>query len=600
MKRLIAFILVLVMVLGLTSCDFALGMLSAIEIPYFYIDYNGKGVYRFTELPEKDKALFREYIGTEIPFPPCDYYTLGGYYVSDEYEYGMHLLIKGNTKDEFDSYLEKFSDYTLTKTYEDLFGDIWHRYIKDDVVVEVSYYKDIAIPYIDVYVYSSLSEEYIEGSRLPSENLIIKNEGAGLPEGEAGVYIADFAGAEHVKNVTDQYTYDGGCPTVGSPAVLVIPIEFPDARAKDLGYTTKEIESALLKGGKNNYYSLYDYYYKSSYGQLTLDITVLDEWFMTSEESSEYTMYSWWDLDILHEALDYLEDKMDLSKFDSDKNGTIDSVVMVNTLDVGTKDIEWAFRSWNTRTDSDDEPYEYDGVSARDYIWASYQFLYETVDEEGEVSYDGKEINPLVFIHEFGHVLGADDYYDTEYLEHPMDGRDVMDSSTGDHNPYTKFNYGWITTSRLVTADADVTLTLEDFSKAGDTVIIANNWDKSLGAYQEYYVLVYYKAGDLNPKEGGCFESDGVVVYHVNSSLYPHTKGGETVYDVYNNNASPKTSYGSVDNLIELVASEDGDYIFGTGESLPNVTDDFGEELRYTFTVRSIKDGEATLVISAT
>jgi hypothetical protein len=205
-----------------------------------------------------------------------------------------------------------------------------------------------------------------------------------------------------------------------------------------------------------------------------------------------------------------------------------------------------------------------------------------------------------VFIHEFGHVLGADDYYDTEYLEHPMDGRDVMDSSTGDHNPYTKFNYGWITTSRLVTADADVTLTLEDFSKAGDTVIIANNWDESLGAYQEYYVLVYYKAGDLNPKEGGCFESDGVVVYHVNSSLYPHTKGGETVYDVYNNNASPKTSYGSVDNLIELVASEDGDYIFGTGESLPNVTDDFGEELRYTFTVRSIKDGEATLVISAT
>jgi M6 family metalloprotease-like protein len=600
MKRLIAFILVLVMVLGLTSCDFALGMLSAIEIPYFYIDYNGKGVYRFTELPEKDKALFREYIGTEIPFPPCDYYTLGGYYVSDEYEYGMHLLIKGNTREEFESYLEEFSDYTLTKTYEDLFGDIWHRYIKDDVVVEVSYYKDIAIPYIDVYVYSSLSEEYIEGSRLPSENLIIKNEGAGLPKGEGGVYIADFAGAEHVKNVTDQYTYDGGCPTVGSPAVLVIPIEFPDARAKDLGYTTKEIESALLKGGKNNYYSLYDYYYKSSYGQLTLDITVLDEWFMTSEESSEYTMYSWWDLDILHEALDYLEDKMDLSKFDSDKNGTIDSVVMVNTLDVGTQDIEWAFRSWNIRTDSDDEPYEYDGVSARDYIWASYQFLYETVDEEGEVSYDGKEINPLVFIHEFGHVLGADDYYDTEYLEHPMDGRDVMDSSTGDHNPYTKFNYGWITTSRLVTADADVTLTLEDFSKAGDTVIIANNWDESLGAYQEYYVLVYYKAGDLNPKEGGCFESDGVVVYHVNSSLYPHTKGGETVYDVYNNNASPKTSYGSVDNLIELVASEDGDYIFGIGESLPNVTDDFGEELRYTFTVRSIKDGEATLVISAT
>ncbi len=599
MKRIIAFILVLVMMLGLTSCDFALGMLSAIEIPYIYIDFNGEGVYRFTELPEEDKALFREYIGAEIPFPPCDHYNVGGYYGGYEYEYGMYLSIKGNTRDEFDSYLEMFSDYTLTKTYEDLLGYTWHRYVKDDVVVEITYYKDIAIPYIDVYVYSSLSEEYIVGSRLPSENLIIRNEGAGLPEGEGGLYVTDFTDADYVKDVTDQYTFDGGCPTTGSPAVLVIPIEFPDMQAKDLGYTTEEIKSAMLKGGKNSYYSLYDYYYKSSYGQLTLDITVVDEWFMTEEESDEYTMHSWWDLDILHEALDHLEDKMDLSKFDSDKNGTIDSVIMVSTLDVGTRDIEWAFRSWNTRLDSDDEPYEYDGVSARDYIWASYQFLYESIDEEGEVSYDSDEINPLVFIHEFGHVLGADDYYDTEYVEHPMDGRDVMDSCFGDHNPYTKFNYGWLKSSRLITGDADVTLTLEDFSKAGDTVIIANNWDEALGLYQEYYVLAYYKMGELNPEEGGCFEGDGVVVYHVNSSLYPHTKDGKTVYDVYNNNASPETSYGSVDNLIELVASAAGDYVFGIGESLPTVTDDLGEELACTFTVVSITDEAVTITFSA-
>ena len=138
------------------------------------------------------------------------------------------------------------------------------------------------------------------------------------------------------------------------------------------------------------------------------------------------------------------------------------------------------------------------------------------------------------------------------------------------------------------------------FSATGDTVILANNWRELMGAYQEYYVLAYYKAGDLNPEEGGYFESDGIVVYHVNASLYPVIEDGVTYYDIYNNNASPDTRYGSVDNLIELVASEDGDFIFGEGESLPILTDDLGEELRYTFTVLSIKDGEATLAISAT
>lgn len=600
MKRLIAFILVLVMMLGLTSCDFALGILSAIEIPYFYIDYNGKGVYRFTELPEKDKALFREYIGTEIPFPPCDYYEVDGYYPLQDYKYGMSLYIKGNTREEFESYLEEFSDYTLTKTYEDILGTTWYRYIKDDVVVEISYYKNIAIPYINVYVYSSLCEEYVKGDRLPSENLIITNEGAGLPKGYNGICKVSMLKAEYAKNAMDLYTYKDGCPTEGSPAVLVIPVEFPNATGESKGYSLDNIKNALLKGGKNSYYSLYDYYSNSSFGALKLDITVIDEWFTAEHNSTYYASDGFGDLEILHEALDYLEDKMDLSKFDSDKNGTIDSVIMINTLDVGLSDFEWAYRSWNTRLDSDDEPYEYDGVSAHDYIWASYQFLHETTDENGEVSYDGEEINPLVFIHEFGHVLGVDDYYDTEYLEHPMDGRDVMDSGIGDHNPFTKFNYGWITRSRLVTASDSITLSMTGFSATGDTVILANNWRELMGAYQEYYVLAYYKAGDLNPEEGGYFESDGIVVYHVNASLYPVIEDGVTYYDIYNNNASPDTRYGSVDNLIELVASEDGDFIFGEGESLPILTDDLGEELRYTFTVRSIKDGEATLVISAT
>mgnify|MGYP003294980108 CR=1 FL=1 len=50
----------------------------------------------------------------------------------------------------------------------------------------------------------------------------------------------------------------------------------------------------------------------------------------------------------------------------------------------------------------------------------------------------------------------------------------VMDAMQGDHNPYTKFNYGWLTTSKLITTKSEVTVTLDAFVNSGDTVIIAN------------------------------------------------------------------------------------------------------------------------------
>jgi M6 family metalloprotease-like protein len=142
----------------------------------------------------------------------------------------------------------------------------------------------------------------------------------------------------------------------------------------------------------------------------------------------------------------------------------IDAVVMINTLDIdGEQDFHWAYRYWNLYTDDEGYYYEYDKVSANDYVWASFAFLYDN----GEDYEDTTLMNTYTFIHEFGHVLGADDYYDTSYEGDysPMGGYDIMDSMIGDHNPYTKFNYGWLTSSRLVVAEEDVLLTLNSFTK---------------------------------------------------------------------------------------------------------------------------------------
>ena len=303
---------------------------------------------------------------------------------------------------------------------------------------------------------------------------------------------------------------------------------------------------------------------------------------------------------VLNEALAYLSGIMDLSKFDSDNNGIIDAVILINTLDVSEDDFYWAYRYWNYYTDNDGYYYEYDGVSANDYVWASYQFLHESYDEKGNAYYnDHSVMNTYTFIHEFAHVLGADDYYDTEYNEDPMGGLDMMDAMLGDHNAYTKFNLGWITDSRLVVTDSTITLTLDTFSKNGDTIIIANNWSSELGAYQEYYVIVYYTNDGLNAgDDAGYFVRGGIVVYHVNSTLSKEVYDGETYYYVYNTNTSTGY-YGTEDNLIEYVKSAAGNYTYIEGDTLPAVTDDCGNKLGYTFTVDELTDVYATITFTA-
>ena len=570
------------------------------------------GSYTYNDFTADEKALFDSSFGFTIPFIPNSEYFVEEYEYEDEV--GVNFYAFGNTLSEYNAYLQLFDAYTFVESSYDDSGDVWYTYTYKGYYIDIAYYEYYNNTYlVDVYVYeladSDNGDSGNTGGGSDTNSDLITNAGAGLPTGANGVYDVDFTDADKVKDVTDQGYYLDGCPTTGSPAVLVIPIEFSDSLASSKGYTTDKLVNAFAKNGVTDYYSVYDYYYISSYGKLTLDITVLDYWFKPQYSSSYYynATYDYYgesvaigDQLILDEALAYLSTVMDLSRFDSDNNGIIDSVVLINTLDVGEEDFYWAYRYWNIYTDDYGYYYEYDGVSANDYVWASYQFLHDKVDANGESTYtDTSVMNTYTFIHEFAHVLGVDDYYDTEYLSDPMNGLDIMDSMTGDHNAYTKFNLGWITTSRLVVTNGSVTLTLEAFAKSGDTIIIANNWDPSLGAYQEYYVIMYYTNEGLNGGDDyGYFVRDGIVVYHVNASLFIEEYDGEIYYDVYNNNTDATSQYGTEDNLIEYVKSRADTYTYVEGDTLPSVTDDNGDILSYTFVVDEITSDYATITFS--
>ena len=557
--------------------------------------------YLYYDFSSEEMNTYKDFVGFVIPFLPTNDYYIESY---DEDGYtGVYYSALCESEAAFTWYLAMFSSYSSDGTEVDEYGNTWYLYSKNSVYIDVCYYEYEGAYYVDVDTYSESSDSDVE-----VESNIITNEGAGLPSDDGdGVYDIDFTDADKVKDVTDQLTYLDGCPTVGTPGVLVIPVEFSDRTASQLGYSIDNIKSVFEKDGENEYYSVYDYYYISSLGQLSLDITVVDQWFRPSKPSTYYANYTMsidgedvfmGDQLVMDEALKYLDKEIDLSKYDSDSNGIIDAVVLVTTLKIdGESDFYWAYRYWNYYTDSEDYYYEYDGVSANDYLWASYEFIHEDTLLTGDYS-DTSIINPYTFIHELGHILGADDYYDTTYFGSPLGGYDIMDSEVGDHNAYTKFNLGWITSSRLIVTDTSVTLTLEDFSKNGDTIILANNFDPTLGVYQEYYILVYYTDSELNSGIGGYFDKNGILVYHVDASLYYEEYEGEIYYDVYNTNTEAQNEGGTLNNLIELMP-HGSEYVYIEGESMKSATDNTGKVLGYTFTVVELTDTEATITVSA-
>ncbi len=286
------------------------------------------------------------------------------------------------------------------------------------------------------------------GGSATDDGDLITNAGKGLPTGENGVYTVDFTKATYAKNVTELADYLDGCPTTGNVKVLVIPVQFSDKKAPS-NYSLTTLNNAFNgTNGTTDYYSVAEYYKKSSYEKLNLEFVVMDEWFTASKTSSYYINYvadvgdyqlSIGDQLVMDEALAYWSETIDLSQFDSDGNKVIDAVVLINSLDIDYEvDMQWAYRYWNYYTNADGDYYEYDNVSANDYLWASYQFLFE--DDNGGFT-NTNAVNTYTFIHEFGHVLGADDYYDTadsdENSNGPMDGYDVMDAATADHCAYT-------------------------------------------------------------------------------------------------------------------------------------------------------------------
>ncbi len=610
MKKQLLLLTLLLTASLITSCNEGNNSISSTEP-----NGGSSSSHTYTDFTTDEKSLFNSIVGTVIPFAPCDDYEIEDY--NEDGAIGICGEFIGLTNNEFNSYKNSLT-YSYYGEIEDYEGDTWYCYdITETLFFDICYYTYNNENYLmfDIYYYDEnyTGDDYDDTSGSVWDSVTINNiytnEGKGISSliNNKGYTDVDFTKNTKVKNVSEQSNYEGGCPTTGKVNVLVVPVDFknneksqPDLKALDLALNGGEGEENLTYG-----MSVSTYFNKSSYGKLELIFDIMGggtKWYTTANSSDYYISQdisagddSTTDVDIFEEIMSSYGNEVDCSKYDSDNNEMIDAVMIIPNIDISTEDdasiLQWAYRYWSFSET------KFDGVYLNDYLWCPYDFLFET-----DSGYDNGDTptNNYTLIHEFGHILGADDYYDASYsnTETLLNGDDIMDAKFGDHNPFTKFNYGWLTTSKIISAKESVTLDLEAFEKNGDSIIVANNWDSTLGCYQEYWVLMYYTKENVNAKSDYSFK-EGIIAYHINAQLVDYTYYNYDYIDIYTTN-NQSSSYNTGVNLIELVKLSSSGYSLQVGEtSYSTIKDDNDQKISYTFTLNSIKDGKANITFTS-
>lgn len=407
-----------------------------------------------------------------------------------------------------------------------------------------------------------------------------------------------------------------GLPSTGTYNALVIPVQFS-------GDTITQAQLDKLNKAFNGtsadtgWESVKTYYQKASYGKLNITFDVqpvcrmqysssyYENLTATDEQSGQ--QYNNGDNVILHEALSKVDSTIDFSKYDTNNDGCIDAVYLIYSAPVDYKnaDFFWAYVTWNG-TDN-----QYDNKYAYYYMFTGLDFM-----DEGSANNGSMTINTETFIHETGHLLALDDYYDYDSnagCNEGLGGCAMMDWNIGDHDAYSKIMMGW--TDATVVNETQ-TVTIKSLQKQGDVILIPLNFDNSY--FCEYLLIDLYSAQGLNELRsehgstvlyGGA--EYGVRIYHVSSSAN----------NPYNNNYGSFTDCNNSDTanaLIKLVEADGGDSKFTdsdgyatvatesdlwkTGSTLGSVFENYtrnnGDTVNFEISIDSVSAEQATITVT--
>ena len=388
-------------------------------------------------------------------------------------------------------------------------------------------------------------------------------------------------------------------PSTGDVKIVVIPVVFSGGPA----WTDDElsaVNSAFFgEDGTTGWMSLASYYKESSYGALNFSGTVLDVYQSSITESEAQTKFED-DIDvpgsIANAAIESARSGgLDLSGYDSDSDGYLDAVELIykskSTYASTDCDLWW---NWTTYTSNDPDT---SSPVTRRYVWASLSQMLN--------GYYGDLPDAHTIVHETGHMMGLDDYYDYDGTCLPMGGADMMEYNIGDHDAYSKYLLGWVTPKAVDGTLDDFTVTLNDFESTGDCLIVRDMSEDPWNGtpYDEYLIMSYYTPTGLNELDmsypewsgygtGGMYRYRGLQVLHVDERLIARVQstGSDSSY-----------TYRYTDDVLATASldSSGGTFLTDYAQQATSNTKTYSEEVSSDGTRKTGSDYKEVSIIPA-
>ncbi len=412
-----------------------------------------------------------------------------------------------------------------------------------------------------------------------------------------------------------------GIPSEGNVNALVIPIQFTNDK-----FTSQELTDIdrAFNGTRNDtgWMSVSGYYNVSSYGKLDISYTIADVYSVSMTSSAllrDYSEYysnyeqNYTELDpielIIDAALKAYDGEYDYTDFDSNGDEYIDAIYIIysapicyDSYDQYELELWW---SWQTLSYIETQ---YDGVYTGNFVWSGVDVLYENeANGKADVTF---KLNTTTWIHETGHMLGLEDYYDYDTENGPAGGAgggDMMDSAIGDQGSFSKYQLGWVTPTEIM---SNTTVSIGGLSATGNCLIIRKD-PSDLDNKGEYLLIdLYIPTAEANaPFNGTCgLPSEALVrIFHINSDFHSETDSdGYLVGGYVYNNTDTEIKLIKLleqDGNSSIESSEYGEYAadsdyYGAGDRLPTkYTWADGSAFGFTVKINSISGGKASIIV---
>lgn len=372
--------------------------------------------------------------------------------------------------------------------------------------------------------------------------------------------VARYHGAQTMNDLVP-FAYP---KSLGELNTLVVPVIWADQTDMANDNTLKLFRQGIGRiadenGNVTDYsvftdekFSLSEYYDIASYGKMKVT-SFMTDWYYASENFADIWNQSPTDT-YSNDIMDWVRatyPDIDWEKYDQDRNGYIDSMLILNA---GVKD--------------SDEVIIVSYSGAFNYLHTYYGDHVGTPDAPRvntftNVGYDWIQHDYATIIHEFAHGLGLIDYYDVNYSGIDAVGQfDMQSQSYGDWNAYSKLAVGWMNPQIVsgLTSGQSAEFTLTSSALTDDMLIIPAAGKEYEGPFSEYIMLDLFTDDGTNEYDTARFnlvDAAGVRISHVNAEMEQRTT---TVESATSPGESAEYTIGTIHTANNYTGNKTGKY----------------------------------------